>query len=76
MILKEQSPAKLFQIRDMFYELLSNCIPANIIIERLTKELLKSLDDQLKYEVVYWAVLHIDGIYIYIYTTTLCLFLW
>jgi replication factor C subunit 3/5 len=54
-ILQEQSPSKLLQAREMLYELLTNCIPADVIIETLTKELLKTMDDSLKHELVYWA---------------------
>lgn len=54
-ILSEQTPAKLLQARDMLYELLTNCIPADVIIQNLTKELMKSLDDTLKHELIYWA---------------------
>ena len=39
----------------MLYELLTNCIPADIIIQTLTRELMKSLDDSLKHELSYWA---------------------
>ena len=54
-ILSDQSPAKLIQARDMLYELLTNCIPADIIIQTLLRELMKSMDDQLKHEITYWA---------------------
>jgi replication factor C subunit 3/5 len=54
-ILQEQSPSKLLQARDMLYELLTNCIPADVIMTTLTRELMKSLDDTLKHEVAYWA---------------------
>lgn len=54
-ILQEQSPSKLLQARDMFYELLTNCIPADLILTTLLRELMKSLDDTLKHEVTYWA---------------------
>lgn len=54
-ILQEQSPTKLLAVRDMLYELLCNCIPADVIITRLSAELMKSIDDQLKHEVVFWA---------------------
>lgn len=50
-ILQEQSPSKLLQARDMMYDLLVNCIPADVILATLTKELMKSLDDTLKHEV-------------------------
>lgn len=54
-ILQEQTPSKLLLARDMLYELLTNCIPADVILMTLTKELMKNLDDTLKHEVSYWA---------------------
>lgn len=53
--MQEQTPAKLLQARDMLYELLTNCIPADIIIQNLTRELMKSLDDTLKNELIHWS---------------------
>lgn len=54
-ILQEQSPSKLLQARDMFYELLTNCVPPEVILTTLVRELMKSLDDTLKHEVAHWA---------------------
>ncbi len=54
-ILAEQTPSKLLLARDMLYELLTNCIPADVILNSLTRELMKSLDDTLKHELSYWA---------------------
>lgn len=54
-ILADQTPSKLLQAREMLYELLTNCIPADIILTTLNRELMKSLDDTLKHEVSYWA---------------------
>lgn len=54
-ILQEQSPSKLIAARDMLYELLSNCIPGDVIMQTLVRELMKSLDDELKHEVAHWA---------------------
>nr|GME08737.1 replication factor C subunit 3 [Ipomoea batatas] len=54
-IMKEQSPKRLFQVRGKLYELLSNCIPPDIILKRLLFELLKKLDSELKHEVCHWA---------------------
>jgi replication factor C subunit 3/5 len=48
-ILQEQSPSKLMQARDMLYELLTNCIPPDVILQTLTRELMKALDDELKH---------------------------
>lgn len=54
-ILQEQSPSKLLQAREMLYELLANCIPVDVIFQTLTRELIKTMDDTLKHELVYWA---------------------
>lgn len=54
-ILAEQTPSKLLAARDMLYELLTNCIPADVILVTLTNELMKSMDDTLKHELVHWA---------------------
>ncbi|KAG9141609.1 hypothetical protein Leryth_022364 [Lithospermum erythrorhizon] len=54
-ILTEQSPKRLFQIRGKLYELLTNCIPPEVILKRLLSELLKKSDAELKLEVSHWA---------------------
>lgn len=54
-ILQEQSPSKLIAARDMMYELLTNCIPSDVIMGTLVRELMRALDDTLKHEVAYWA---------------------
>ncbi|GMN38987.1 hypothetical protein TIFTF001_008206 [Ficus carica] len=54
-IMKEQSPKRLYQVRQKLYELLVNCIPPEIILKRLLYELLKKLDAELKHEVCRWA---------------------
>ncbi|TQE11665.1 hypothetical protein C1H46_002701 [Malus baccata] len=53
-IMKEQSPKRLYQVRQKLYELLLNCIPPEIILKRLLYELLKKLDAELKHEVCHW----------------------
>eukprot|EP01112_Ceratiomyxa_fruticulosa_P020185 TRINITY_DN6810_c0_g1_i1.p1 TRINITY_DN6810_c0_g1~~TRINITY_DN6810_c0_g1_i1.p1 ORF type:complete len:400 (+),score=86.63 TRINITY_DN6810_c0_g1_i1:142-1200(+) len=57
-IAEEQSPKKLLVIRGKLYELLAHCIPPEIILKKLTQELLKKLDTELKYEVVKWAAFY------------------
>lgn len=54
-ITSEQSPQRLLAVRGKLYNLLANCIPADVILETLTRELMKTLDDELKHEVAYWA---------------------
>jgi len=54
-ILKEQTPKSLFQVREMLYKLLVNCVPADLIFAKLAQELMCKLDDELKYEIVKMA---------------------
>ncbi|GMH29095.1 hypothetical protein Nepgr_030938 [Nepenthes gracilis] len=54
-IMSEQSPKRLFQVRGKLYELLSNCIPPEIVLKRLLSDLLRKLDAELKHEVCHWA---------------------
>mmetsp|Transcript_35924 Transcript_35924/g.66188 ORF Transcript_35924/g.66188 Transcript_35924/m.66188 type:complete len:161 (-) Transcript_35924:68-550(-) len=51
-ITREQSPQRLLAARERLYELLINCIPADIILKTLALELMKNLDDDLKHEVI------------------------
>jgi replication factor C subunit 3/5 len=57
-ITREQTPQRLASSREKLYELLVNCIPADIIIKTLTRELIKNLDDGLKKEVMEWAAFY------------------
>lgn len=57
-ITREQTPHRLAASREKLYELLVNCIPADVIIKTLTRELIKNLDDGLKKEVMEWAAFY------------------
>ncbi|KAI9911501.1 hypothetical protein PsorP6_009523 [Peronosclerospora sorghi] len=54
-VLQEQSPAGLLKAREMIYELMSNCVPSEVILKVLCRELMGRLDDDLKHELVQWA---------------------
>eukprot|EP00457_Paulinella_chromatophora_P010889 gb/GEZN01011008.1/.p1 GENE.gb/GEZN01011008.1/~~gb/GEZN01011008.1/.p1 ORF type:complete len:370 (+),score=68.10 gb/GEZN01011008.1/:27-1136(+) len=55
---EEQSPARLLLARNKMYELLANCIPADVLIKALSKALLRRVDDQLRHEVIRWAAFY------------------
>eukprot|EP00096_Caligus_rogercresseyi_P013651 TRINITY_DN6277_c0_g1_i1.p1 TRINITY_DN6277_c0_g1~~TRINITY_DN6277_c0_g1_i1.p1 ORF type:complete len:358 (-),score=106.57 TRINITY_DN6277_c0_g1_i1:221-1294(-) len=48
MIVSEQTPKRLLDVRGRLYELLSHCIPADVIFVGLLKELVKNCDGELK----------------------------
>ena len=57
-LIQEQSPAKLMAAREKLYELLVNCIPANVILKTLVQELTRNLDNSLKKEIFEWAAFY------------------
>jgi len=54
-MLAEQSPARLLAVRSKFYDLLSHCIPASLIIKTLALELIQNLDETLAPQVLHFA---------------------
>lgn len=48
MIVGEQSPKRLLDVRNRLYELLCHCIPPTIIFKGLLQELVRNCDGQLK----------------------------
>ena len=51
-IVQEQTPQRLLKTRTKLYELLTNCIPPDVIIRKLCKELLGSLDQDMKNDTI------------------------
>lgn len=52
MMVTEQSPRKLLEIRGRLYELLTHAIPCDLIFKGLLQECIKNCDLQLKSEIV------------------------
>lgn len=47
-IVRDQSAKQLYIVRGKLYELLVNCIPAEVLLRHLTLELLRKCDDEIK----------------------------
>jgi len=58
LIVKEQSPRRLLEVRGRLYELISHCIPPDVIFVGLLKELIKNCDGNLKTEITQWAAFY------------------
>ncbi|KAL7847468.1 hypothetical protein AOLI_G00221860 [Acnodon oligacanthus] len=54
-IVSQQSPQRLLEVRARLYELLTHCIPPEIIMKGLVSELLNNCDGHLKAEVAQMA---------------------
>jgi len=52
MMIEEQSPMRLLDVRKRLYELLSHCIPADVVLKTLTMELMKLVDGEIKGQIV------------------------
>lgn len=52
LILDQQTPSQLLSIREKFYELLTHCIPPDVIISNLTSYILEKVDNELKHDVI------------------------
>ena len=57
-ICEEQSPQRLLRIRSNLYELLTNVIPPDVIMKKLTEVLLRRVDDEIKHEIVQEAAFY------------------
>lgn len=57
-IIEEQSSQRLLMVRGKFYELLSNCIPADVIFKNLTIALMNTCDCSLNADIAKWAAYH------------------
>ncbi|XP_064404848.1 replication factor C subunit 3-like [Halichondria panicea] len=55
MIVEQQTPQRLLEVRARLYELLTHCIPPEIIIKSLLAELLPNCDGELKADVTQMA---------------------
>lgn len=55
MIVQEQSPRRIFEVRGRLYELLTHCLPPDVIMKGLLSELISNCDGQLKAEVTQMA---------------------
>ena len=57
-LLADHTPQRILQVRAKFYDLLTHCIPATVVLKSLTFKLLMKIDDALKPEVVKWAAFY------------------
>ncbi|KAI5454556.1 Replication factor C (RF-C) subunit [Naganishia albida] len=55
LIVQEQSPKRLLEIRGKIYELLSHCIPPTIIMKTITEGVLAKSDNEIKPQIIHWA---------------------
>lgn len=52
LLMEQQTPSQLLSVREKFYELLTHCIPPEVILTTLTNYLLDKFEQELKFELV------------------------
>ncbi|KAK9467345.1 P-loop containing nucleoside triphosphate hydrolase protein [Lipomyces arxii] len=57
-MIQEHTAARILKVRAKLYDLLSHCIPAEVILKTLLFKLLPRIDNELKPEVVRWAAFY------------------
>lgn len=58
LIVTEQTPARVMEIRTKFYELLSHCIPPTVILKTVAEAVVSQVDETLKAEIMHWAAFY------------------
>ncbi|KAG6919176.1 hypothetical protein DXG01_008474 [Tephrocybe rancida] len=58
LIISEQSPARVMEVRAKFYELLSHCIPPTIILKTVAERVVERVDESLKADIIHWTAFY------------------
>ncbi|KAG8739323.1 Replication factor C (RF-C) subunit [Ceratobasidium sp. 414] len=58
MIMQEQSPQRVMDVRAKLYELLTHCIPPTVIMKTIAERLLEVVDDSIKPDIMHWAAIY------------------
>ncbi|KAI9228821.1 MAG: activator 1 38 kDa subunit [Piptocephalis tieghemiana] len=58
MILQEQTPARLLQVREKLYELITHCIAPTVILKELAFHLTTRVDSQIKADIIRQAAFY------------------
>ncbi|KAI0787845.1 P-loop containing nucleoside triphosphate hydrolase protein [Fomes fomentarius] len=58
MIVAEQSPAQVMEVRKKLYELLSHCIPPSVVLKTIADRVVEQVDEALKADIMHWAAIY------------------
>ncbi|KAG1816623.1 P-loop containing nucleoside triphosphate hydrolase protein [Suillus variegatus] len=58
LIVQEQSPARVLEVRAKLYELLAHCIPPTIILKTVAERVVERVDEAMKADVMHWAAFY------------------
>lgn len=63
LIVQEQSPARVMEVRAKFYELLSHCIPPTVILKTVAERVVERVDEAMKADIMHWAAFYVSPVY-------------
>ncbi|OSD06429.1 P-loop containing nucleoside triphosphate hydrolase protein [Trametes coccinea BRFM310] len=58
MIVQEQTPARVMEVRAKLYELLSHCIPPTVVLKTIAEKVVEQVDEALKPDIMHWAAIY------------------
>ncbi|PVF93607.1 P-loop containing nucleoside triphosphate hydrolase protein [Serendipita vermifera] len=58
MIIQEQTPNRVMEVRTKLYELLSHCIPPNVVLKTIAERVTDKVDESIKPDVLHWAAFY------------------
>ncbi|TFY67706.1 hypothetical protein EVJ58_g1463 [Rhodofomes roseus] len=58
MIVQEQSPQRVMDVRAKLYELLSHCIPPTVVLKTIADRVVDQVDESLKADIMHWAAIY------------------
>ncbi|KIP11197.1 hypothetical protein PHLGIDRAFT_21849 [Phlebiopsis gigantea 11061_1 CR5-6] len=58
MIIQEQSPQRVMEVRTKLYELLSHCIPPSVVLKTIASHVVDKVDESLKADIMHWAAVY------------------
>lgn len=61
LIVQEQSPARVMEVRAKFYELLSHCIPPTVILKTVADRVVERVDEAMKADIMHWAAIYVSS---------------
>ncbi|KAJ7592972.1 P-loop containing nucleoside triphosphate hydrolase protein [Mycena floridula] len=58
LIVSEQTPVRVMEVRQKFYELLSHCIPPTVILKTVADRVCERVDEGIKADVMHWTAVY------------------
>ncbi|KAI0072954.1 P-loop containing nucleoside triphosphate hydrolase protein [Panus rudis PR-1116 ss-1] len=58
MIIQEQTPQRVLEVRSKLYELLTHCIPPTIVLKTIADRVVDQVDEALKADIIHWAAIY------------------